>query len=84
MELKVGTVTHYFSKMGAATVKITEGTLKVGDLVHIKGSTTDFQQTVESIRLYADPVEEAKEGQEIGVKVMEKVRENDVVYKVVD
>ncbi len=76
---KVGKVTHYFSKIGVAVVELTD-TLKEGDKIRIKGSTTDFEQVVESMQIEHEQVKEATAGQSIGLKVKEKVREGDEVF----
>ncbi len=76
---EVGKITHYFDKIGVAVVELT-GDLKKGDKIRIKGTTTDFEQEVEEMQVEHQPIEEAKEGQAIGLKVKEKVRENDKVY----
>ena len=80
-EKKIGDVVHYFTKIGVAIIKLSN-TLKIGDTVHIKGSTTDFVQKVDSMQVEHENVETAKKGQSIGLKVKEKVREKDEVYKV--
>ena len=80
---KVGKVTHYFTKIGVAVVEL-NGTLKVGDKIRIKGATSDFTQTVESMQIEHQPVEEAKAGQSIGLKVIEHAREGDTVFKIVE
>lgn len=80
-EVEVGKATHYFSHLGVAAIELS-GSLKVGDKVHIKGHTTDFVQLVESMQIEHQPVNEAKTGDSIGLKVKEKVREGDTVYKV--
>jgi len=82
-EEKIGAVTHYFSKAGAATLKLTDGDLKVGDEIRIKGHTSDFKQVVESIQIEHQSVAEAKMGSDIGLKVKERVHEHDVVYKII-
>ncbi|MGB9687580.1 EF-Tu/IF-2/RF-3 family GTPase [Thermogutta sp.] len=82
-EIPVGRVTHYFSHLGVAAVEITNGTLAVGDTIHIKGHTSDFYQPVTSIQIDRQPVQEAKAGQNVGIKVVEHAREHDTVYKVV-
>jgi len=56
----------------------------VGDSIHIKGHTTDFEQQVESMQIENESVQEAKKGDSIGVKVKERVRHNDVIYKLVE
>jgi len=80
-EKEIGKVTHYFSKIGVCVVKLS-GKLAVGDTIHVKGATTDFQQKVDSMQIEHEKVEEAKKGQSIGLKVDEPVREHDAVYKV--
>ncbi len=79
---EVGKVTHYFTKIEVAVLDLT-GTLSVGDRIAIKGATTDIEQTVESMQIEHEEVTTAKAGDSIGLKVKERVRENDVVYKVV-
>jgi translation elongation factor EF-1alpha len=82
-EKKIGIVSHYFSNKGIAVV-VLEGELAVGDTIHIKGHTTDFAQKIESIQIENKNVEQAKQGDNIGIKVKEHAREHDVVYKVVE
>ena len=65
-----------------AALKITDGELKVGDTIHIKGHTSDFTQTVDSMQVEHESVEVARTGDEIGLKTAEYVREHDAVYKV--
>lgn len=81
-EKEIGKVTHYFTHLGVAVVEITNGTLKIGDNIHIKGHTSDFQQKVESMQIEHETVEIAKAGQSIGLKVKEHAREHDIVYKI--
>jgi len=83
VEEKVGVVEHFFTKISVAAIKITDGELRVGDTIHIVGATTDFKQKVESMQINKQPVDIAKPGDEVGIKVIDRVRENDVVYKVV-
>lgn len=80
-EMKVGKVTHYFTKIGVAVIEVTDGSIKAGDEIRIKGHTTDLRQRVRSMQIEHDKVEMAEPGQSIGVKVEEPVRANDVVYK---
>jgi len=80
-EKEVGKVKHYFSKIGVGVIEITKGSLSVGDKVHIKGATTDFNQEIKSMQIEHEQVEKAKKGQSIGLKVDEPVRENDAVFK---
>jgi len=81
-ELKeVGRVSHFFTKISVAVIELTS-TLSVGDQIVIKGPTTDLEQTVNSMQIEHENVKVAKAGQSIGLKVDERVRENDVVYKI--
>jgi putative protease len=82
VEEKIGVVEHFFTKISVAAIKITDGELKVGDTIHIVGAHTDFKQKVDRIEIDRNPVEIAKPGDAIGVKVVERAREHDVVYKV--
>jgi putative protease len=82
-EQRAGVVTHYYSHLSVAVVKLDQGALRVGDTIHIKGHTTDFQQRVESMQVEHQSIESAQVGEEFGLKVTEHVREHDVVYKVI-
>lgn len=82
MEEKVGRVSHYFRKIGVAAIDLTDGDLKVGDRILIKGRTTNFEEVVESMQIEHADVKEAKKGESVGIKVKEDVREHDIVYKV--
>jgi len=79
-ETEIGKVTHYYNKIGVAIIELSE-TLKVGDTIHIKNDSTDLEQTVESMQIEHENIEEAKAGEVIGLKVKDKVREGDTVYK---
>ena len=79
-EKEIGKVLHFFGKASAAAIKLS-GDLKVGDSIRIKGHTTDFTQTIESMMIGQNAVNEAKQGDDIGIKVKDHVREHDVVYK---
>ncbi len=81
-ETKIGTVTHYFGHLNVAAVDITDGELRTGDMIHIKGHSTDFQQTVKSMEIEHNQVDVAKLGDSIGIQVIDKAREHDKVYKV--
>ncbi len=82
-EKKIGFVSNYFGKISVAAVEITDGTVSVGDTLHLFGHTTDFESTVHSMQIEHKSVTEAKKGDSVGVKVSEKVREGDKVYKIV-
>ncbi len=78
---EIGKITHYFTNIGVAVMKL-DKPLKVGDEIHIKGATTDFTQKVDSMQVEHKNIEEAKKGDSVGLKVQDKVREQDIVYKV--
>ncbi|MHC4155289.1 MAG: translation elongation factor-like protein [Planctomycetota bacterium] len=82
-EEKIGTVSDFFARPVVAAIEL-EGALKVGDKIHIKGHTTDLELTVESMQISNAPVQEANAGDSIGVKVTERVRHGDSVYKVTE
>jgi selenocysteine-specific translation elongation factor len=77
----IGTVDHYFAHLGVAGIVLT-GTLKVGDTIRVRGHTTDFEQTVESMQLEHENLTEASAGSSIGLKVPQRCREGDEVYRV--
>lgn len=79
--IEVGRVTHYFTRISVAVVEL-KAPLAVGDRILIKGSTTDLEQVVESMQIEHNDVQRAEAGQSIGLKVKERVRENDTVYKI--
>ena len=74
----IGVVTHYFSHVQAAVVKLKKP-LAVGDTVLIKGSTTNFEQRVESMQIDHVSIQTAKKGDEIGLEVKDRVREHDLL-----
>ena len=82
-EEEVGKVSDFFAHPIVAGIELT-GTLKAGDRIHIKGHTTDMELTVGSMQINNVDVNEAKAGDAIGVKVSERVRRGDIVYKVTD
>ena len=82
-EERIGVVTHYYTHLQVATVRMESGVLREGDTVHIKGHTSDFRQRVESMEVDHVHVPEVWPGQSFGLKVVEHAREHDVVYKVV-
>ena len=82
-EEKIGFVSNYFSKISVAAIEITDGAVSVGDTLYFLGHTTDFESTVHSMQIEHKFVTEAKKGDAVGVKVPEKVREGDKVYKMV-
>jgi hypothetical protein len=79
---RIGVVTHYYSHLSVATLRLESGTLHVGDVIHIHGHTTDFNQRVESLEVNNAPVTEVGPNDDFGLKVIQHAREHDVVYKV--
>ena len=79
---RIGVVTHYYSHMSVATLRLESGTLRVGDVIHIRGHTTDFSQRIESLEVNHAPVTEVGPNDDFGLKVIQHAREHDVVYKV--
>jgi putative protease len=82
VEEKIGIVEHFFTNISVAAIKITDGELKVGNTIHIVGAHTDFSQTIDRMEIDRKAIEIAKPGDAIGIKVKDRVREHDVVYKV--
>ena len=80
---KVGEVFHYYSKVGVAAIRLADGALAVGDTIQVQGPSTNLTQTVESMQIEQIPVVRAERGESVGIKVKEKVREKDLVYRVV-
>lgn len=78
----VGKVVKFFSKPSVAAMEITSGTLRVGDRIRIKGHTTDLEETVDSMQIEKESIEEAEPGFLVGIKVKDRVREGDKVFKV--
>jgi len=77
----VGKISHFFPKINVAVVEV-EAPLKIGDKISIEGPTTKFEQKVESMQVEHKEIKAAKKGDSIGMKVADKVREKDLVYKV--
>lgn len=80
-DFKVGKITHYYDKIGVAVVELT-GDLSVGDTIKISGHGREFTQEVSSMQIEHEEIKTAKKGQTIGLKIDEKAKENDEVYKV--
>ena len=78
-ETKVGVVENFFAQIQVAAIRITDGELKVGDAIRIRGTTTDFEQKVESMQIEHEKVETAKPGDSIGMRVADRVRSHDEV-----
>jgi putative protease len=78
-EKKIGVITHFFDRLGVGIIKL-DGVLKIGDKVRFQGGTTNFEQEVAEMQFEHKAIQGAKKGQEVGIKVNEKVREGDMVY----
>ena len=79
----VGKVTHYFSKIGVAVVELSDD-VKVGDRIKVEGATTSFEQVIESMEIENEKVKLATVGQSIGLKMKDRVRLHDNVYKIME
>ena len=82
-EVEIGKVTDFFSRPVVAGIGLT-ATLKLGEKIHIKGHTTDIELAVDSMQIDNVDVQQAKAGDAVGVKVSERVRRGDIIYKVTD
>jgi len=78
---KVGKVEHFYNGISVAVIKVGVS-IKKGDMISIEGPSTNFQQKVESMQIDRKDIAEAKKGQSIGMKVNDKVKPNDIVYKI--
>lgn len=78
---EIGVITHYYGGLGVAAIKLSK-TLNVGDKIKVKGATTEFKQTINSMQIDRKEVKSAKKGDEIGIKIKDRVRKNDKVFKV--
>ena len=78
---KIGVIEHFYGGISVAVVKL-DAALKKGDMISIEGPTTNLQQKAESMQIDRKEIAEAKKGQSIGLKVSDKVKQNDIVYKV--
>lgn len=76
----VGKMSHYFTKIGVGVIELSDE-LKVGDRISIEGATTNVQQTVDSMEIEHENMQSAGAGQSVGMKVAQRVREGDLVYK---
>lgn len=78
--MEIGRITHFFSKISVAVIEL-KAPLSVGDTIVVKGPNTDFEQVVDSMQIEHENVQRAEKGQSVGLKVIERVRETDAVYK---
>ena len=82
VEEKIGVIIHFFTNVNVAAIKITAGELKVGDTIHIVGAHTDFKQKIDSMEIDRNPIQMVQVGDDVGIKVKERTREHDIVYKI--
>jgi len=82
-EVEVGKVTIFFAKPSVVAIDIVSGSLSVGDTIRVKGVTTNFEQKIESMEIDRKPVPSASAGQSVGIKVKERARPHDKIFKVV-
>jgi putative protease len=80
--LEIGTVFHYYTKVGVAALQLTAGELSVGDTIMIEGPSTSITMEVESLQIEHLSVQKAQAGQNVGIKVPERARQGDKVYKI--
>ncbi len=83
MDIRIGKITHYYDRIGVAVLEL-YGELKIGETVHIQGRMTDFTQQVASLEVEHQKIQSAGTGTEAALKVAERVREGDIIYKVVE
>jgi len=81
-EKRIGKITHYYNHLHVATVNITDGELRIGDMIHVEGHTSDFMQKLCSMELEHESTDVAKPGDNVGIAIDEYARENDSVYVV--
>jgi hypothetical protein len=78
--LEIGTVNHFFAKISVAIIDLT-APLSVGDCILVKGPSTDFEMTVDSMQVEHENIQRAEGGQSVGLKLIKQAKERDVVYK---
>ncbi|MEE8508402.1 MAG: EF-Tu/IF-2/RF-3 family GTPase [Myxococcota bacterium] len=78
----MGVVTHYYGHVNAGIIRIESGELRVGDTIHIRGTTTDFYQRISQMELEHQNVAVARVGQVVGIQLSQRVREGDEVIRV--
>lgn len=79
----VGKVTHFFTKIQVAVIELSD-TLEIGDTIIFRGATTDFTQKIESMQIEHENIKKAGKGQSVGLKVSDRLREEDTVYKIIE
>ena len=77
----IGKIIHFFTNINVAVIELSDA-LKVGDKLSFEGATTNFEQKLDSMQIHNKPVNEARKGDAIGIKVRERVREGDQVFRI--
>ncbi len=80
-EKKVGKVFAYFAKIGVAAINVTDDSIEIGDKLHFKGATTDYEEEIESMQIDKKEVDYVEAGKSVGIQIKNKVRPGDEVYK---
>lgn len=80
-EKEIGKITHFYGNLSVGIIELSDA-LTLGDTIHIKGHTSDFIQSVDSLQIEHANVSEGKSGDLVGIKVIQKVHPSDKVYKV--
>jgi putative protease len=83
-EERIGKVANFFSKINVAAIELDNGDLKIGDKLKFKGSTTDFEQIIDSMQIDRISVDKAEKGSAVGIKVSDRTRAGDLVYKIIE
>jgi putative protease len=83
-EKEIGYISNFYKKISVAAVEMTDGPVSINDNLHIKGNVTDLELKAESMEIEHKPVTEVNRGDSIGLKVSEKVRRKDKVYKIIE
>lgn len=78
----IGKIVHYYDHIEVGIIELNKGALEVGDKIHVKGNATDFEQEITSMQINHEQISKAKKGDVVGLKVKEKSREGDLVYKI--
>lgn len=79
--VQIAEVTHFYDRIGVAVLALTDA-IRVGDMIHVLGRTTDFQQEVKSLQIEHREVSDAVPGQDVALKVVQRVRPHDKVFKI--
>lgn len=80
-EKEIGKITHYYGHINVGIVELSDA-LRIGDTIHIKGHSEDFNQIIDSMQIEHANVSEAKSGDQVGIKITQKVHPGDKVLKV--